>query len=324
MSGTITSRVLIFCINRDVDLMRDVYKSSQAKKGIVVLGKEKMYSPIGFISEPKLEDTFECLKEEKMADDLDGIQADIYDFEEIMQLLFCLIKKIKAEGNEVYISIVGGSGEFCSAASIISMIVGGVTILGAKITDEKIEAIKEDGTKEYFNHKKTSSITINQINLTGPDDILLDTLSIFNSVPVQKRTSTRVITDLIEDGVWYRIRDIGTPTYKYEFTSLDPNIKAGKDSRGNDKDAEGMRRDLKANEKNVYQRRLIAEWEDLKWIEKNDRTAAKYSLTDKGKSMLRIYRTPIDFENILRPIKELNVEFEQIEYDTPVNLIELK
>ncbi len=321
MSGTITSRVLIFCLNRDVDLMRDVYASSQAREGIVILGKEKMYSPIGSVSDPKLEDTFECLKEEKMADDLEGIQADIYDFEEMMQLLFCLIRRIKAEGNEVYISIVGGSGEYSSAASIISMIEGGVTILGAKIVDEKIEAIKEDGTREYFNHRRTSSIMMNQINLTGPDDILLDALAIFNTVPVQKRTSTRVITEMIEDGIWYKIREIGTPTYKYEFTSLDPNIVGGKDSRGRDKDADGMRRDLKSNEKNVYQRHLIAKWEDLKWVEKNDRTAAKYSLTDKGRSILRIYRTPIDFRNILCPLKELEVGFEEVEAENPVNMV---
>lgn len=323
MSGTITSRVLIFCINRDVDLMSNVYRSSQAKKGIVILGKEKMYSPNGSISDPKLKDTFERLKEESIADELDGIQADIFDFEEMMQLIFCLIKKIKSEGNEAYISIVGGSGEYSSAASIISMIEGGVTILGAKITDERIEAEKEDGTKAYFNHTATACITINQINLTGPDDTLLTALSVFKKMAVQKRTSGNVIKEMIEDGIWYRIKEIGIPTHKYEFTSLDSEIKDGTDKHGNPRSAELIRSDLKYNEKNIYQRHIIGKWLSLGWVEKNDRTAAKYSITPKGESLLHIYKTPIDFRNLICPIKEMKVEFKQMEFGTPVKMIEL-
>lgn len=323
MSGTITSRILIFCIDRDVELVEDVYKSSQAKRGIVILGKEKMYSSIGSITEPKLEDTFERLKKKEMADNLEGIQADIYNFEEMMQLLFCLIKKIKAEGNEVYISIVGGSGEFCSAASIISMIEGGVTILGAKIVDEKIEAIKDDDSREYYVGLKTSCITINQISLTGPDDTLLTALSVFNNIQVQKRTSSNVIREMIENGIWYKIKEIGNPTHRYEFTSLDPNIKEGKNKRGKKRSAEEMRSDLKYNEKNMYQRLVIAKWVSLGWVEKNDRTAAKYSITAQGMSLIHIYKTPINFKGKLCPIKELAVEFKQIELDTPVRMITL-
>lgn len=323
MSGTIASRVLIFCINRDVDLMREVYRSSQAKKGIVILGKEKMYSPIGYLSDPKLEDTFECLKEEKMADEIEGIQADIYNFEDMMQMLFCLIKKIKEEGNEPYVSIVGGSGEYCSAASIISMTEGGVTILGAKITDERIEAINEDGSRDYYNHIVTSCIEINQIDLTGPDDVLLTALDVFNRIKTQKRSSTNVIKALIEDGIWYKVRDIGIPEYDYQYTSLDPNIKDGMDKKNHEKKADVIRKDLQSNEKNVYQRHLIKKWEKLGWVEPDDRTTAKYIPTDKGNSLLHIYKTPIDFDNLLRPIKDLDVEFEQVESSTPVRTVVL-
>lgn|GEM_PF-3089386 len=323
MSGTIASRVLIFCINRDVDLMREVYRSSQAKKGIVILGKEKMYSPIGYLSDPKLEDTFECLKKEQIADELEGIQADIYNFEDMMQLLFCLIKKIKEEGDEPYVSIVGGSGEYSSAASIISMTEGGVVILGANITDERIEAINEDGSRDYYNHIMTSCIKINQIDLTGPDDVLLTALSIFDKMPEQRRTSSNVIREMIEDGIWYRIKTIGTPTHKYEFTSMDPDIKAGKNKRGKKRNEKEMRSDLKSNEKNKYQRQLIAKWKNLEWIEEDSRTVANYSITEKGRSLLHIYKTPIDFGGVLRPIKDLDIEFEQVERSTPVRTVVL-
>ena len=324
MSEEITSRVLIYCINRDLDLMREVYTASQAKRGIIILGQEKMYSPVGYLNnKPELKDTFECLMEEPMADNLEGIQADIYDFEEMMRLLYRLTEKIKNEGDEVYISIVGGSGEYSSAASIIGMMEEDVTILGAKISDKRLTVLKNDATSEYYNHQVTSCVKINKIDLTGPDDTLLTALDVFSRIKSQKRSSTNVIKALIEDGIWYKIKDIGTPEYKYQYTSLDPNIEAGKDKRGHPKDADGMRKDLQSNEKNVYQRHLITKWEKLGWIKYDDRTAAKYSHTDKGNSLLYIFKEPVDFDKCLLPVNMMDVEFEQEEEDIPAIFVDM-
>ena len=237
----------------------------------------------------KLIDVIEKLRNGYLTDDHNTtiVESDIHNFDKMMHTILMIVENRLKFVDTVYLNLTGGSGEFCSAAIMIGMGFERVKVVSISIkkkamTDEEIK--NTPGVKSIYSEMKE----INEINgyeIELPNANLIRSLQIYNDTPRGKKTSTEVIRRLLEDGVWFELKDTARPEEGGDRTSL--SIEKPKHKT----DEEKL---IVYKEKNFYQRNILGKWADNGWVKKNKQAAGGYEIADEGRRILSIFTGDIN------------------------------
>ncbi len=189
---------------------------------------------------------------------------DIYyaNFTDVMKTMRMIIRKEKVEGNHVYVNVGAGPQIYSSAAMITSMMEGAIPFNAPtkEFTVKDHEKVFFQNGKPIGNASKVKDpVEIPTFEVQPPDTNLIKALSIWE-VTTQKYkrfATTEVLKELeiagMMDDIW-------------------------EDDRRKKRSQSALMR---------YRRNFLEKWENLGWIEKNNR--GRYSLTGQGKMMLDIF-----------------------------------
>lgn len=214
-----------------------------------------------------------------------------YRFSEMMQKVFWILSKEKERRSTVFINISGGTNEYAAAAAIAGNMFDNTRLfnVGAKNSVESAEQLRESVTKDGrivgTTYEVWDPYSIKGFRIEPPDHRLLEALSVFADVPVEKRANTRIVHELIEKGIWKGLDEGAPRDRKIEGTSLEvfDEIKG----RATNRDLYQKRRN---SESVRYQKMFVDKWKTKGWIKQDDRYGSrKYDLTEEGKMNLKIF-----------------------------------
>jgi len=218
-------------------------------------------------------------------------------FEEMMPALFEILKEESENGSHVSINISGSTPEFAAAASIAAMMykdncdlfsVGTKNGYWNKTLDELKDFYTDEETGRLVGKARdiTEPFMISGFKIEQPDERLLKQLKIFGTIPIEKRTNSNVIRNIIKQGLWkpskyYRNGDTFTKetSIELEEKNTENNLKYNPEYK-----------ERKNNEAVTYQRYMIRKWEEQGLIYKNSKeTGNKYDLTPKARDYLNMF-----------------------------------
>ncbi len=147
-----------------------------------------------------------------------GIGYHVYDkdtlkFDDMMPVIFGILRKETADGSNVYINISGSTPVFSAAAAIASMMFRNNCQLFNVGAKSDCYNRTFDEMKEFFTDRETGHLVGTVKDVTNPfiiigyeadppDERLLKQLKVFGAIPIEKRTNTNVIRNLIKQGLW--------------------------------------------------------------------------------------------------------------------------
>mgnify|MGYP002626935265 CR=1 FL=1 len=276
-------KVLICCMDRDIALME--------KQLSLVSGRVVLITHEGKMISRRQDDdgSFENIDVVKELIDrrnycrLTVVKYDLYDFDSMMHALYVQISRYKAEGYEVMVSIIGGTGEYCAAACITGMMLD-VDIVGRYHMDYRMPIVFEDGKMGSIDASQYGTSVIQRYAIPLPDLDLLRALKVYSGVKRGERTNTNVINAMIRDGIWFSLRGEDVPENGVDGTGL---------AEYNDKDT---RKRAEFKDRNFYQRNVVRRWQQKEWVLENECRAGGYEMTDEGKRMLSIFMSDEEAE----------------------------
>lgn len=228
----------------------------------------------------------------------EGMEVVIHDtsptymFSEMMREVFGILKEEKARKSTVFVNISGGTSEYAAAAAIASNMFDNTQLfsVGVKNSVESADELRASITRSGRIVGTTEDVwdpfSIEGFKIEPPDPDLLEALSVFSAVPIERRTNTRVVRELIERGIWKGLDEHSSRERRVEGTSLEVYDEAKR--RPTDSDLYHRRK----NSENVrYQKMFVDKWKAKGWIEQDSRYGSrKYDLTEEGRMLLRIFR----------------------------------
>ena len=280
--GGIPPRSLIYCLDKNYDRLLRIQKMNHYNAIYIIVDKnEEMKVKIDVDGKKEYVDIIEVLKKSPLTDNniCYIVKEDTFNFDKMMYVLDSLVRERLSYRNEVHLCIATGTGEYCAAATII-----GLGYENAHVTSElvyhKIVEYKnqKNGGKETKEAEQYTGTEISGFEIELPDQYLLEALSVFDRTPKGKRLSTNIIEKLFEEGIWHKIK------------ATDPERDdSGKIILTDDSEENTDPKHIMFRLKNYYKRNILGKWYQYGWVEKNDRAAAKYEISDTGKRMLSIF-----------------------------------
>jgi len=222
---------------------------------------------------------------------------DTLKFNEMMPALFEILKDESENGSYVYINISGSTPDFAAASAIAAMMFKDNCELFSVGTRNDCRTRSLDELREFYTDPETGRLVgiakdvttpfrISGFKIEQPDERLLKQLKIFGTIPIEKRSNTNVIRNIIKQGLWKPSGYYDDAQSFTADTSLELEEKmCHKDVRY---DAEFKKR--RNNENVTYQKSMINRWEEAGWIYKDRNiTGNKYDLTQKAKDYLNMF-----------------------------------
>ena len=215
-----------------------------------------------------------------------------YRFSEMIRNVFQILSEEKKRHSTVFINISGGTNEYAAAAAIAGNMFDNTRLfnVGARNSVESAEQLRGSVTQDGRIVGTTDGVwdpySIRRFRIEPPDPRLLEALSVFADVPVEKRANTRIVHELIERGIWKGLDEGAPRDRKIVGTSLEVFDKIK--GRATDRDLYHKRR----NSENVrYQKMFVDKWKAKGWIEQDGRYGSrKYDLTEEGRMNLKIFK----------------------------------
>lgn len=296
-------RTMICCIDRRTELITDLFKESGLDNLLVIADYGILTPEYTTDKGRRYEDSLEMVvRNHYPIPRMKFVRYNIYNFDEMMRALNSIIQKVRSWKSTPYISIACGTGEYCAAASIISMMNKDVHLIGNYSRDILIpyETIGKHsrfmGQTDFGAGTMTESgiSEIEKFELPKPDIYLLRALKIYQETDLGMRSSSNIIKKLKEDGIWYRLKNEPLPLDHFTDSIPENHPRISED--------EEKKRMYK--EKNFYVRDIMSPWKDAGWVEAAPRTISGYEITDKGRRMMYIFL----FEDDEHPIHEIKPE----------------
>lgn len=222
---------------------------------------------------------------------------DTLKFNEMMPALFEILNDEQSNGSHVYINISGSTPDFAAAASIAAMMYKDNCDLFSVGTKNGCWNKSLDELKDFYTDKEsgmlvgrakdvTEPFMISGFEINPPDERLLKQLKIFGMIPIEKRTNSNVIRNIIKQGLWKPSNYYQGKSTFIEGTSVEFEEKY----REEDLKYNAEYKEQKNREVVIYQRYMINKWEDDGWIYKNSiETGNKYDLSAKAKDYLNMF-----------------------------------
>ncbi len=253
----------------------------------------------------------------ELDDDIEVIEhndSETYLFDKMMESVYSIIEEEQRKGSIIFVNLSSGSKEFCAAAAIASMMHDDIHIftMGGRSDaltmtkyDKMMDSITHDGklTGRYYEYH--DPYPLNGFRLNTPSINLVKALKVFSMIPLQKRSNTNVIRNLIIQGIWNPSEsdDIGD---RMMDTTAEYEGLLGKETKYKDPHY----KELARKEAVQYQRKYIDKWKSLGWILKDPGTTGfKYKVTDEGLMNIRVFCPDtvfhIDSEDIIYLKKRL-------------------
>ena len=200
------------------------------------------------------------IKKQKNLNVIDVNCEKVYVFQDMLRVLFSIIRKERAisSKNPIYVNVSAGTSEFSAAALIASMMFENVEAFSVGTMEYTIvgmDPYRDRETGKFIGISKAvyPPRPINGFKLSQPEKNFILALRLYNEMGFP--SATKMIRALKDEGLW--------------------NSPNG---------------DL-PNEKMRYQRRYIDEWVKDGLIEKNGR--GKYSLSPEGEFAINTYYTDV-------------------------------
>ena len=222
---------------------------------------------------------------------------DTLKFNEMMPALFEILKEENDNGSYVYINISGSTLDFAAAASIAAMMfkencelfsVGTKNNCRNKSLEKLKEFYTDEETGRFVGTAKdvTDPFPINGFKIEPPNDRFLKQLKVFKTIPIEKRTNSNVIRNMIREGLWKPSKFYDDGRSYTEGTSVEFED-------NNTEEAIRYNREYKQRKNSeavIYQRTIINKWEEEQWIYKDaEETGNKYDLTRKAEDYLKMF-----------------------------------
>ncbi len=196
------------------------------------------------------------IKKQKNLNVIDVNCEKVYVFQDMLRVLFSIIRKERAisSKNPIYVNVSAGTSEFSAAALIASMMFENVEAFSVGTMEYTIvgmDPYKDRETGKFIGISKAvyPPRPINGFKLSQPEKNFILALRLYNEMGFP--SATKMIRALKDEGLW---------------NSPDGDL---------------------PNEKMRYQRRYIDEWLKDGLIEKNGR--GKYSLSPEGEFAINTY-----------------------------------
>ena len=274
---------LVCCIEDDYNDVLFIDKQIRSTERFIITN-EKSFKGLDEDEKEKLEDVIDKLRKSHLTDDdrTTIVRSDLHDFDNMMHTILMIVEDRLRFVDNVYLDITNGTGEFSSAAIILAMSYDRVQVMSVRISRTAMnnaETGNKPGLKPLYSEMKEIS-QIKGFELELPNPNLIRALQIYNNIPRGKKTSTEVIKGLLEDGVWFELKETERPEKGGDKTSLDiqnPKLKSDEEKK------------IVYREKNFYQRNILGKWIDKGWVKKNDRAAGGYEIADEGLHILSIF-----------------------------------
>ncbi len=270
---TLKDRTLICCIDRDTDTVTEFFEESGLENLIILDGYELMM-PYKQRPGKKNETCLEkILSDSRIKDGTKVVRYNIHNYDEMMYAVYTAMNNVKRWGSEPYFSIAGGTGEYCAAASMISMMFDRVHLITKDIVDYEV-ACERQNSEENLDRRKYYITSegikdIGKMKIKGPDFPLLKCLWIYCRQFGPKRSSTNMIQVLKEDGIWMEFRK-GYDKEVVDPYSLPPEERAKVENQ------------ILYKERNFYLRKVVNVWKQYGWIETNERSISGYDISEYG------------------------------------------
>ena len=286
----VPARMIIVCADSDIEKTTRFLDIVQYDGAIVLVNKTLAKIRKG----KKSIEIMDYLQKQKFKrSTIQVVKTDIYDYDEMLYVVNWLIKDIKKVGNEALIDIADGSGEFCSAATILGMMYDDVLLIGRKETKEDWYAFNsEEKIKEKRTLEGVTSSSLKRYKIPTPDLELLQALMVFDKMQKGTRSSKTIIEALMKDGIWFTLNGVIIPEDRMYGTSLEENITEKSYIRkyNTSKQTNKSEKELREyREKNFFQRNIVSEWLKYEWIVKNDRADCGFDVSKEGERMLYIF-----------------------------------
>lgn len=288
--------VMVACVAREVTMIVQpaiFYRVSRVHILNYVLNKKRNEAEV------KRAKIYEDVRDEVCrrlrAEDIEVVLHDsrpTYRFNEMMREVFGILSEERDRHSTVFVNISGGTSEYAAAAAIASNMFDNTQLfnVGAKNSVESADELRASITKNGMIIGSTDEVldpySIEGFRIEPPDPKLLEALSVFAKIPIEKRTNTRVVHELIERGIWKGLDENSSRWVRIKGTSLE--ILDEINGRPTNNDLYHRRR----NSENVrYQKMFIDKWKAKGWIEQDNRYGSrKYDLTKEGRMHLQIFR----------------------------------
>ena len=204
------------------------------------------------------------IKKQKNLNVIDVNCEKVYVFQDMLRVLFSIIRKERAisSKNPIYVNVSAGTSEFSAAALIASMMFENVEAFSVGTMEYTIvgmDPYKDRETGKFIGISKAvyPPRPINGFKLSQPEKNFILALRLYNEMGFP--SATKMIRALKDEGLW---------------NSPDGDLPSNL-----------------PNEKMRYQRRYIDEWLKDGLIEKNGR--GKYSLSPEGEFAINTYYTDV-------------------------------
>ena len=235
------------CFNRVLDILEDSFNTTIFDYGEL---EDDHYS--GSIGAE--------IKKQKNLTVIDVNGEKVYKFQEMLKVLFSIIRKERSvsDKNPIYVNISAGTSEFSAAALVASMMFDNIEAFSVgtkKYTIEGLEPFKDETTNEFIGLSRSvyPPRTINGFKVSFPEENDILALRLYSEEDFP--SARKMIIALKEKGLWGK---------------EDGNL---------------------PNEKMRFQRQFIDNWMDSGLIEREGR--GKYSLTPHGRFSIDTYYVDI-------------------------------
>lgn len=222
---------------------------------------------------------------------------DTLKFDEMMPAIYEILRKESKDGSFVYINISGSTPNFSAAAAIASMMFNNDCQLFSVGTRNGCYNRTLDEMKQFYTDEETGHLVGTARDVTDPfyiagyeadppDERLLKQLKIFGAIPIEKRSNTNVIRNIIKQGLWKPSKFYDENRSYTKGTSVELEEELGIKKAQLDPGFKKKR----ASEAVIYQKSMINRWLEDKWIYKNpDETGSKYDLTQKARDYIKMF-----------------------------------
>lgn len=213
-------------------------------------------------------------------------RMDTYDYDVLVKYLYRMIRMRTNDGHMVIVDIGRGTKEYIAAASLVTMMFKNTILARTVLRKEdrfgwNLSTMVNIVSKREDNFKIGIEI-LDHIEVSAPNELNLKRLKVFNSIPLNDRSSTNVIKKMILKGVWKNY-DAEKNDEKLEYgTSLEYEM-------AQDFDNKRKYKEMQNKERVRYQRSFIGRWLEEGLIQKEDRARNKYVVTEKGERYLDLF-----------------------------------